>query len=107
MKKAIVLALLLVSCSDETNIKVLEGKEKRIGMKAYERCEQAPKYLIFPDPSPRFTMKGVRFPVRIIAFKNGEVVHNRIHYPDEALIRLPNPDLVIEVPVCDREQYSK
>ncbi len=70
-------------------------------MKAYEKCEEAPKYLIFPEPYPVFTMKGVRFPVRIIGLKGGKVVYNEVHSPGEEIIKLPDPDLVIEVPVCN------
>ena len=99
MFKILILAFLISSCSSDF-VKVLEGKNQIVGMKAYKRCKEAPKYLIFPKPYPVFTMKGVKFPVRIIGLRNGKVVYNKVHFPEEELIKLPNPDLVIEVPIC-------
>ena len=99
MYKLIALSILISSCTGEY-IKVLEGKEQSEGMRAYKECREAPKYLLFPKPYKIFTMEGVRFPVRIIGLRDGEVVYNRVHHPGEKMISLPNPDLVIESPVC-------
>ncbi len=98
--------LLIASCSSD-EVEVLRGREQTTGMKAYEKCEEAPKYLIFPKPYHVFTMKGVRFPVRIIGLKDGEVVYERIHYPEEHPIVLPKPDLVIESPICKERGDSR
>ena len=99
MFRVLTLALLISSCSPEF-VKVLEGKDQTVGMKAYEECKEAPRYLIFPKPYPVFTMKGVKFPVRIIGFKDGKVVYNQVHAPGEEIIKLPKVDLVIEAPEC-------
>lgn len=96
----LLLAVALFFSSEGERVEVATGKEGLTGMRKYKKCEDAPEYLIFPDPSPTFTMRGVRFPVRIIALRDGEVVYNRVHLPGETRIRLPDPDLVIEVPVC-------
>jgi len=103
MFRIIAISLILGACTSQ-EVKVLEDKEQTIGMKAYKICEEAPKYLIFPKPYPIFTMKGVKFPVRIIGLKNGKVVYEKIHYPEEHPIKLPEPDLVIETPVCKEEE---
>ncbi len=102
MFRVLTLALLISSCSPEF-VKVLEGRDQTVGMKAYKDCKEAPRYLIFPKPYPIFTMKGVGFPVRIIGFKDGRVTYNQVHAPEEEIIKLPEVDLVIEVPVCKGE----
>ena len=99
MYRLLALAILISSCSGEF-VKVLEGKAQTVGMKAYNKCEEAPEYLIFPKPYPVFTMKGVRFPVKIIGLRKGEIIYSKVHYPEEEIISLPNPDMVIEVPMC-------
>ena len=100
MRKAIAyITILISSCSPEFII-VLEGRDQTVGMKAYKNCKEAPRYLIFPKPYPVFTMKGVKFPVRIIGLKEGKVVYNQVHVPGEEKIKLPKVDLVIEIPVC-------
>lgn len=99
MYRLLALAILISSCSGEF-VKVIEGKDQTVGMKAYNKCEEAPEYLIFPKPYPVFTMKGVRFPVKIIGLRKGEIIYSKVHYPGEETISLPNPDMVIEVPVC-------
>ena len=106
MFRVLGLVLFLVSCSSQEYVKILEGKEQTIGMKAYRNCKEAPKYLIFPKPHYEFTMKGVKFPVRIIGLKNGKVVYNKVHYPEEEKIRLPNTDLVLEVAICEEKKYG-
>ena len=84
------------------NVKVLYTKGDQLkGMKAYKKCKEAPQYLIFPKPNNVFTMKGVKFPVKIIGVKEGKVIYERIHLPEEEIINLPNPDLVIESPICN------
>ncbi len=97
---------LITACSEE-EIKTVKGRDQTIGMKAYKECREAPKYLIFPKPHYVFTMKGVRFPIRIIGLKNGRVVYERIHYPGEHPIILPKPDLVIETPICKERGDSR
>ncbi len=94
------LTLITVTACSKEDIKILKGRDQTIGMKAYKECREAPKYLIFPNPNNEFTMKGVRFPIKILGFKDGKVIYEKVHHPGEHPIKLPNPDLVIEMPIC-------
>ncbi len=91
---------------DPRGVCIVKRKGYYIGMKFFKTCESARQVcsvMIFPEVFTNvFTMKGVKFPVRIIAFGGNRILHDSVYAP--GIKRIPLPPLtsmVIEVPVCD------
>lgn len=85
---------------------VVRRKGYRVGMRFFKSCEEARRkcpIMLFPElMSLSFTMKGVKFPVRIVAVGyGGKEVLNGVFAPETKRIPLPSSTiLVIEVPEC-------